>query len=102
MLQKEYAGRSEREIGDLFGRDFAEGITNLEPSDEWQGPIKSAYGYHAVLLTSHQPAEQQPFERVQDRVAVDWQQATRKKANEQYFEDLKAQYTIDFPKPGAA
>lgn len=94
MLQKEYAGRSEREIGDLFGRAFAGELVQLEASASWQGPVQSAYGYHAVLITAHQPHEIQPFESVQDRVAIDWQQATRKQANEQYFDDLKSRYTI--------
>jgi hypothetical protein len=101
MLQREYASRSEREIGDLFGREFATGIAMLSPSDEWQGPIKSAYGFHAVLVTRRQPTTLQPFADVKDRVAIDWQQSTRRKANEQYFEDLTARYSISFPEPEA-
>lgn len=97
MLQKEYAGRSEREIGDLFGRDFATELIKLVPSDQWHGPVRSAYGFHAVLVTALKQQRLQTFESVRDRVAIDWQQATRKQANEQYFEALKSRYAITFP-----
>ena len=97
MLQKEYANRSKREIGDLFGKDFAEAITQLELSDAWQGPIKSAYGYHAVQVTSVKESHLRAFDEVKNRVLIDLQQSTRKAANEQYFLDLKERYSVSMP-----
>ena len=97
MLQKEYANRSAREIGDLFGKAFAETLTSLETSDQWQGPIESAYGFHNVLVESVQESYLRPFNVVQDRVLIDLQQKTRKDANEQYFLDLKDKYSITLP-----
>ena len=44
MLQRSYAAKSVREIGNLFGTAFAEALAALEPADRWQGPIRSAYG----------------------------------------------------------
>jgi len=97
MLQKEYANRSKREIGDLFGKAFAEAMTNLDVSNQWQGPIKSAYGFHSVLVESVQESYLRPFNVVKDRVLIDFQQKTRKDANEQYFLDLKNKYSISLP-----
>ena len=97
MLQKEYANRSAREIGDLFGKTFAETMTRLETSDKWQGPVESAYGFHNVLLESVQESYLRPFDVVKDRVLIDLQQKTRKDANEQYFLDLKNKYSITLP-----
>lgn len=97
MLQRSYAQRSTREIGDLFGRDFADAIAGLQPAETWQGPVQSAYGWHAVLLTSTAPSHVQPFDAVAERVRVDVQQARRKAANEAYYADLKARYDITFP-----
>ena len=51
MLQRQYAQRSEREIGDLFGREFATALAALKPDQQWQGPLRSAYGWHAVSYT---------------------------------------------------
>ena len=97
MLQREYARRSEREIGDLFGRDFASELAKLETGSAWQGPVRSAYGWHAVQLTTKQAAAIEPFERVRERVSTDAQQAARKAANEAYYKELRARYSVAYP-----
>ena len=102
MLQREYAQRSQRDVGNLFGRDFAEKLAELPTSDAWQGPLKSAYGWHVVKLLNVAPARVQPFNEVIEKVKVDWQQAQRKVANETYFTNLKAKYSVTYPKESAA
>ncbi|MEQ9452086.1 MAG: peptidylprolyl isomerase [Pseudomonadales bacterium] len=97
MLQREYAARSEREIGDLFGRAFATALFELSPAEEWQGPIQSAYGWHAVYLLNKSESRIPPLEEVYDRVVVDAKQATRQAANEDYFKQLKAAYEVSYP-----
>ena len=101
MLQKAYNGRSEREIGDLFGREFASVLSTLNPSDNQQGPIESAYGWHTVVVTDTQSSYIPKFEDIAERIAIDAQQAARRAANEAYYEDLKSRYSISFPEPTA-
>jgi hypothetical protein len=96
MLQKEYAQRSQREISNLFGQGFAQSLANLKASENWQGPLKSAYGWHAIKLLKVIPSRTLAFAEVADKVAVDWQQSLRKAANEAYFTDLKARYSITY------
>jgi peptidyl-prolyl cis-trans isomerase C len=102
MLQREYAQRSQRDVGNLFGRDFAAKLAELPTSDAWQGPLKSAYGWHVVKLLNVAPARVQPFNEVIEKVKVDWQQAQRKVANETYFTNLKAKYSVTYPEESAA
>ena len=102
MLQREYAQRSQRDVGNLFGRDFAEKLAELPTSDAWQGPLKSAYGWHVVKLLNVAPARVQPLNEVIEKVKVDWQQAQRKVANETYFTNLKAKYSVTYPEESAA
>ena len=102
MLQREYAQRSQRDVGNLFGRDFAAKLAELPTSDAWQGPLKSAYGWHVVKLLNVAPARVQPFNEVAEKVKVDWQQAQRKIANENYFANLKAKYSVTYPEESAA
>jgi len=97
MLQKAYAERSERDIGDLFGRDFAKDLSTLTPAENWQGPVRSAYGWHAVQLTEVNREAVETFETVRSRVLTDMQQATREAANRDYYDNLKAQYSITLP-----
>jgi len=93
MLQKSYAQRSTREIGDLFGRAFATEITALS-SPGWQGPIRSAYGWHLVRIEERLSAALTPFALVRERVLADFQMEARKVANSAYYDNLKSQYTI--------
>ena len=97
MLQKAYAERSQRDIGDLFGRDFASALAELDPAGRWQGPLRSAYGWHAVQLSAVDTETVEPFEVVRERVLTDLQQATREAANEEYYANLKAQYSVQLP-----
>jgi len=93
MLQRSYVERSQREIGELFGREFAAAVTDL-PVGGWQGPVRSAYGWHLVRVEDHEPARQRPFEEVVDQVAADYRQQQRREANEAYFESLLERYQV--------
>ncbi len=97
MLQREYAQRSDREIRDLFGTEFAAALAALEPADAWQGPLRSAYGWHVVWITERADAALPAYETVAERVAADAQQAARKQANETFYEALRARYDITVP-----
>jgi parvulin-like peptidyl-prolyl isomerase len=97
MLQRTYAGRSEREIADQFGREFGAAMTELSASPDWQGPVQSAYGWHLVKLTQVDPARVMSFAEVRDKVANDAQLAARTAANDAYFESLRARYDVHLP-----
>ena len=97
MLQRKYARRSTREIGDLFGRAFAKNLANLSVQEGWQGPLRSAFGWHAVQLINREQATPLGFEQVRDKVVIDWKQQQRKKANDAYLENLLATYSIQLP-----
>jgi parvulin-like peptidyl-prolyl isomerase len=93
MLQQDYVGRSQREIGELFGREFAAALADV-PVGGWQGPIRSAYGWHLVNMTQRQAPRQLTFEEVVERVAVDYRQQQRRDANEAYYQALLSRYDI--------
>lgn len=97
MLQKEYTARSQREIGDLFGRAFSDALAQLDATQAPQGPIESAYGWHTVVLKNRTETYIPPFAEVVERVAVDAQQAARRAANDAYYEELSSAYTVSFP-----
>ena len=99
MLQKRYGGRSVREIGDLFGREFATALDTLaiDTMEQWQGPVKSAYGWHLVRLTGRKEPQLRPFESVVTKIEHDFQQLRRKEHNKALYETLKARYEIVYP-----
>ncbi|MCY4344048.1 MAG: peptidylprolyl isomerase [Gammaproteobacteria bacterium] len=97
MLQRAYAERSERAVGDLFGRQFAEALAQLRPSPDWQGPLPSAYGWHLVKLEQALPQAQPPFAEVASRVAADLTAKRREDANAAYYEALRSGYEVRRP-----
>ena len=97
MLQSQYARRSQREIGDLFGRAFAERLIAIETLGKWQGPIQSAYGWHAVLVENRRPVQGLPYQQVKDKVLLDWRQERRVEANKAYLAGLLDTYEVQMP-----
>ena len=96
MLQRSYVARSEREIGELFGRDFAAAVAAL-PVGGWAGPVRSAYGWHLVQVQDYLPARQRPFDEVADQVVADYRQQQRRLANEARYQALLQRYEIVRP-----
>lgn len=101
ILQKSYADRSAREIGDLFGTNYATSLAGLDASqpDDWQGPIESAYGWHLVRITARTPARDPLMAEVGDAVRRDFLQARRRDANETFYRSLRDRYDIRFAEP---
>jgi len=93
MLQRRYAQRSQREIGELFGREFAAALAEI-PAGRWQGPIRSAYGWHLVLLEQRLPARQLTFAEAAGQVTTDYRQDQRRQANEAFYQNLRERYEI--------
>ena len=50
MLRSEHKSISLEQIEGYFGNEFARSMRDLTLNSDWQGPIKSAYGWHTVLL----------------------------------------------------
>jgi parvulin-like peptidyl-prolyl isomerase len=98
ILQKTYADRSVREIGDLFGAAFAEALQQLDAADTetWQGPIESAYGWHLIRLGGHTPGRDPLMAEVADAVQRDFLQMRRRDANEAFYRSLRERYDIRF------
>ena len=93
LLQSEFSERSQREVAELFGSEFADAVAHLERG-EWQGPILSAYGWHAVILKAHLGARQLPFTEVAERVVNDRNHAARNAANEAHYQNLRSRYQV--------
>jgi len=49
MLQSDFPSRTQQEVRELFGVDFARALFEVEPAD-WRGPIASSYGLHLVRV----------------------------------------------------
>lgn len=93
MLQSHYGSRTDREVADLFGREFASALVELEPGS-WQGPVPSSYGLHLVRLEALAEGRTPELAEVEARVKADFVDARRREANEAFLAKLKDRYEI--------
>jgi hypothetical protein len=88
-------------IAALFGNDFAGVLAHAVPG-EWEGPLRSAYGLHLVLVTAVEPAATPPFEQVRAAVEREWFAERRSAAQAAQYEAVLAGYKVtvqDLPVP---
>ena len=96
MLRREYAGRTDQEIADLFGRQFTEALPTLGTVG-WQGPIPSAYGTHLVRIVSRTTPREPSLDEVRHRVVEDLVADRRRGQNDAAFAEVRARYELRLP-----
>jgi len=93
LLEREYDGIDEQAVTSLFGPQFADTLSTLNPGP-WHGPVKSGYGFHLVRISERQPAQPRPFEEVRAQVVEEWQRERQSQANQQFFASLFKKYDV--------
>jgi peptidyl-prolyl cis-trans isomerase C len=93
MLQNYFPQKALSEISKQFGSGFTESLIELRPG-QWHGPVLSGYGVHLVYVQGIIEPPAPEFAQVRDRVAVDWKGDKSEELNEQFYENLREQYTV--------
>ena len=93
MLPPECAKCGTREIINRFGKDFAKAVKNLEPGS-WYGPIRSAYGFHAVYIYARQEAILPKLENIIDRVRNDWMFENQEENARRVYGEIRSRYRV--------
>ena len=98
MLQNYYPQKDSVEILKLFGSDFANSLVELSPG-LWHGPVLSGYGTHLVYVHNVIEPPAPVFAQVKERVTRDWTANRGEELNQQFYANLKDQYTIVIEEP---
>lgn len=93
MMEYDFVQQTSYEVERLFGKDFTSELFKLK-TDMWQGPIKSAYGFHLVRILEKIEARSPEFTSVIDEVRTDWMFEQRQKMNDEMYEMFKKRYEI--------
>jgi hypothetical protein len=101
LLPHAFVLLSRNEITRLFGDTFATQLQHLELG-RWAGPLESAYGLHLVLVHERTDGRLPALAEVRQAVQREWLAARRKEVNEQFYQHLRARYTIIVEQPQAA
>jgi PPIC-type PPIASE domain len=88
-------------VAALFGDSFAQAVAQSAPGS-WVGPLRSAYGFHLVLVAAVEPGDLPPFEEVQAAVEREWFAERRAGAQAAQYQSLLAGYRVIVQKPPAS
>ena len=94
LYNRNYVNRDIDEIGSHFGEDFQQQIFALQASDSWQGPIRSNYGWHLVLIKNIRPSYLPPFDQISSAVLADAKREQHQLRLAEAVDQLIAQYQI--------
>ena len=93
MLESEYADMSSAQIARLFGLKFTENLDGVI-LNKWQGPVKSGYGLHLVLIDTKTVAHVATLAEMESEIKRDYRIAAQKKAIDAFYKELQKEYTV--------
>lgn len=93
MLPRDHERMSAVQVRGLFGADFAEALQAL-PIGDWQGPVPSSYGLHAVRVTERTPSRMPALEDIRATVLADWLSEQQGKASSDAYMDIRETYRV--------
>ena len=96
MYRDYYGERTPEQVAKEFGPDFAKALFELRPN-AWQGPIRSGYGWHLVLIDAIEPGRVPQFEEVEPEVKSAWLDQRQLDSKEAAFKAMRARYTVVAP-----
>lgn len=94
LYQLNYIDADPELVASHFGTAFARRVFSAELG-EWQGPFRSDYGWHLVLLRSRSPARSVPLAEIADRVREDALAAKRTRLAQTALDALLDRYRIE-------
>lgn len=93
LLPSRQEAVSQARVGQLFGDDFAEALARVRPGG-WQGPLRSSYGLHLVLVEERTPPRDPPLEEMRDRVLLEWRAERGDRQLQAYLDRLRERYPV--------
>lgn len=81
------------DLSKTYGIELAAAVAELPPG-EW-GLVPFEKGWTLVHLLGQQPGDAPPFEKVRNRVQLDWKQSQRGVAMRERLDELRTKYQIE-------
>ena len=96
MFQDYYTDRTEAQVADVFGSDFATTLFS-SPIKRWSGPFASGLGWHIVWTEELQAGDVHSYDDVESEVRQRWMVEQREAAKRASFEAMLARYEVVLP-----
>ena len=93
LYHRNYVESSRADLAGHFGETMAGALFDLEPGT-WQGPLRSPYGLHLVLIARRGDGGLPNFEDLGPRVRADAEQARRREFTAARIDEIVAAYRV--------
>jgi len=93
LLETQFPELPTSEVAKQFGEPFARELARLQPG-RWHGPVESGYGVHLVFVSQRTEGRLPALAEVREAVRREWDNARRLAANEAFYQELLARYTV--------
>jgi len=93
--QLNYVERTQEEVASHFGEVMAKAIFRLQPDKtRWQGPFRSKFGLHLVLVTRTQAARLPALIEVRDQLATELQRLSEIERKQVAIDELIGRFEV--------
>ena len=93
LYHRNYAESPRTDLAGHFGETMAAALFHLDPGT-WQGPLRSPYGLHLVLIARRDDGGLPAFEEVRPRVRADAEQARRREFTAARIDEIVSAYRV--------
>ncbi len=93
ILQYDYKNRSEKQIAQVFGLEFAKKLFTLK-SAQWQGPVLSEYGAHLVYISRNSESYIPKLLDLRDVVLNDFMKEQLDILKAENYKEMRNRYQI--------
>ena len=94
MLPRDFPLSPASVINRQFGSDFTAQLADLE-TGIWQGPIRSGYGVHLVLIDERVEGRDPELEEIRSLVEREYELVLRKELKEKIYAKLREKYIVE-------
>jgi len=92
---QELNNRSLQDMTFMFGAQFSDALQLQEiVTQEWFGPLPSAYGQHLLRVSEIYPESRRSFAEVKPKLEQLWRDEQERQSLRQYIGDLRQRYVI--------
>ena len=95
LIPAQFSNETYSGVKRTFGEVFAEGIFKLD-TGKWQGPVRSAYGWHLVFISEYVAGKLPELSEIWDLVEREWSFEQRNLKKEEQYQKMKEEYYVKF------
>lgn len=101
-FSQNYVERTAEYIDSHFGGEFIATLQQQPANGSWRGPLRSAHGWHLVMLTAMTPGRVPALAEIRERVLDDWRRDQAAALQAQAVRTLVDGYEVEVRATGAS